>query len=156
PVVELLGGAVFAASYLLWPQTVNLNGQWLLLAVWLASSVGLLALAVYDLRWMLLPNRVIYPTLLAAAAGPAGYIIFFDKRPLHAVVLWAASVAIASGIFFVLFMVSRGKWIGYGDVRLGLITGTLLADPQKSFLMIFMASLIGTLVIIPALASQKK
>lgn len=156
PVVELTGGAIFALSYLLWPQIVHLNGQWLLLAFWLVSSVGLLALAVYDLRWMLLPNRIIYPTLLAAVIGRVGYIVFFDPTPLRALLLWAGSIVIASGVFFAIFMVSKGKWIGYGDVRLGLITGTLLAGPQKSFLMIFLASLIGTIIIIPALLTGKK
>ena len=41
--------------------------------------------------------------------------------------MWAASVLIASGVFYVLYIFSQGKWIGFGDVRLGLITGTLLA-----------------------------
>lgn len=155
-VVELIGGLIFAGSYLLWPSAVHLNGQWLLLAAWLVSSVGLLALAVYDLRWMLLPNRIIYPTLLAAVAGRAGYIIFFDNRPAHALLLWLASVLIASGVFFILFMVSSGKWIGYGDVRLGLITGTLLADPYESLAMIFIASVIGSLIALPSLMAGKR
>jgi len=41
-------------------------------------------------------------------------------------------------------------------VRLGLITGTLLADPAKSLAMLFLASLIGTLVILPALSKGNK
>jgi len=156
PLVELLTGLVFAGSYIFWLGTVNLDGQWLLLTAWLISSVGLIALAVYDLRWMLLPNRIIYPTLIAAVLGRAGYIIFFEPRPLHALLLWVFSLLIASGVFFVLFSVSDGKWIGYGDVRLGLITGTLLADPQKSLAMLFIASFIGTLVILPSLLAGKR
>jgi prepilin signal peptidase PulO-like enzyme (type II secretory pathway) len=66
------------------------------------------------------------------------------------------AIAVASGIFWLLFVVSRGKWIGYGDVRLGLITGTILADPTKSFMMIIFGSLLGTLFILPALALGKK
>jgi leader peptidase (prepilin peptidase)/N-methyltransferase len=156
PIVELAAGLIFGLSYLFWPYELQSGGQWLLLATWLAAAVGLLALAVYDLRWMLLPNKIIYPTLLVAVAGRLGYIAAFEKRPLHAILLWAVSVAIAAGVFFVLFMLSDGKWIGYGDVRLGLITGTLLADPQKSLAMIFIASFIGTLVILPGLAAGKK
>ncbi|HET7827641.1 MAG TPA: prepilin peptidase [Candidatus Saccharimonadales bacterium] len=156
PLLELLAGLVFAGSYLLWPQTVHANGQWLLLGTWLAASVGLLALALYDLRWMLLPNRIIYPTLLAAVAGRAGYIIFFETRPARALALWAASLLVASGVFYLLFMVSNGQWIGFGDVRLGLITGTLLAKPQYSLLMIFLASLLGSLIAVPDLIRGKK
>ncbi|MBX4197099.1 prepilin peptidase [Candidatus Saccharibacteria bacterium] len=156
PAVELAMGLIFAGSYLFWPSTVHLNGQWLLLSTWLAASVGLLALAVYDLRWFLLPNTIIYPTLLAAATGRLAYLSAFEKRPLHGLFLWAFSLLIASGVFFVLFTYSKGKWIGFGDVRLGLITGTLLADPQKSLAMLFLASLIGTVVILPSLSKGNK
>jgi prepilin signal peptidase PulO-like enzyme (type II secretory pathway) len=69
--------------------------------------------------------------------------------------MWLLSVLVASGIFWLLFILSKGKWIGYGDVRLGWITGTLLQTPIKSLLMIFMASVIGTLVIIPFIATGK-
>lgn len=156
PLVELIAGLVFAGSYLLWPQTVSTDGQWLLLTTWLVASVGLLALAIYDLRWMLLPNRIIYPTLLVAVIGRAAYIAFFDNRPAHALGLWALSVLISSGVFYLLYIVSQGKWIGFGDVRLGLITGTLLATPQNSLLMVFLASLIGCLAALPDLLRHKK
>ena len=156
PIVELLGGLVFAGSYLFWPSVVHQNGQWLLLSMWLAAAVGLLALAVYDLRWMLLPNRILYPALLAAAGGRTAYLIAYQPRKTHALVLWIGSVAVASGIFWFLYITSKGKWIGYGDVRLGLVTGTLLADPYKSLLMIFLAALIGSLSAAPALAKGQK
>lgn len=156
PIVELVAGLVFAGSYIYWPTPVHLNGQWLLLATWLAASVGLLALAVYDLRWMLLPNKIIYPTLIVAVVGRTAYIAVFEAKPLHAVLLWGSSVIVASGVFLALYIASKGKWIGYGDVRLGLITGTLLADPAKSLAMIFLASLIGSLVVLPSLAAGKR
>lgn len=156
PIVELIAGLVFAGSYLLWPEVVNLNGQWLLLSIWLIASIGLLALAIYDLKWMLLPNRIIYPTFLVAVLGRAGYIVFFEHRRAQAIGMWAAAVLIASGVFYVLYILSQGKWIGFGDVRLGLITGTLLALPQYSLLMIFLASLLGSLTAIPDLVRGKK
>ncbi len=156
PIVELISALVFAGSYLFWPEVVNLNGQWLLLATWLACFVGLLALAVYDLRWMLLPNKILYPTLVVAVAGRLAYILAFSPRKLHALALWAASVAIASGVFWVLYTYSKGKWIGYGDVRLGVVLGTLLADPQSSLAMIFLASLLGALVALPDLVKGRK
>src|SRR4051812_40657220 len=56
PVVELLTGVAFAASYLYWPETLSESGQKLLLITWLTSLVGLMALLVYDFKWMLLPN----------------------------------------------------------------------------------------------------
>lgn len=156
PAVELATTLVFTGSYLFWPSDLHTTGAWLLFITWLASSVGLIALLVYDLRWMLLPNRILYPTLLLAASGRSAYILFYEDRKLHALMLWASSLAISSGIFWLMFQVSRGQWIGFGDVRLGLITGTLLASPAKSAAMIFIASLLGSLVALPGLITGKK
>jgi prepilin signal peptidase PulO-like enzyme (type II secretory pathway) len=156
PFVELTAGLIFVASYIFWPQSLSGHGQIILLGTWLVCSVGLLALAVYDFKWMLLPNRILYPTLLVAATGRVIYIAGFEPDKLHNLVGWVLSVAVASGVFFVLFIVSKGRWIGYGDVRLGLLTGTLLAGPQEALLMIFMASILGTLFILPALISGKQ
>ena len=156
PLVELALALVFVSSYVFWPGSSFNHGQWLLLATWLISSVGLLALAVYDLKWMLLPNRIIYPTLAVAALGTLTYTIFFSDNIGKSFLLWISSLAIASGIFYLLFIISNGKWIGFGDVRLGLVIGTLLAKPQYSLLMIFIASVLGTLVALPDLLRHKK
>jgi prepilin signal peptidase PulO-like enzyme (type II secretory pathway) len=156
PIVEIASALVFIASYIWWPGSLSGAGDWILFITWLACSVGLLALLVYDARWMLLPNRIIYPTFFIAALGRLIYIIGYENHKLHALLMWAASIAVASGIFWILFVISNGRWIGFGDVRLGLITGTLLASPSKSFLMIMLGSLLGTLFMLPALALGKK
>ena len=156
PLVELTMALVFVVSYVFWPENDFNDGQWLLLATWLISSVGLLALALYDLKWQLLPNRIIYPTLAVSALGTLAYTIFFSDNIGKSLLLWAMSLAVASGIFYLLFIISNGKWIGFGDVRLGLVTGTLLAKPQYSLLMIFIASVLGTLVALPDLLRRKK
>jgi leader peptidase (prepilin peptidase)/N-methyltransferase len=127
-----------------------------LFITWLLSAIGLLALLVYDYKWMLLPNRILYPTALVSAAGRLIYIAGFSDDKTSDLVQWLLAIGVASGIFWLLFMVSSGKWIGYGDVRLGLITGTVLATPSKSFLMIFIASLLGTAAVLPALLSGKQ
>jgi prepilin signal peptidase PulO-like enzyme (type II secretory pathway) len=155
PLVEISAAAVFVLSYIFWPEPLH-GGQIILLITWLACSVGLLALLVYDLKWMLLPNSILYPTLIAAVVGNAVYLIGFEHHKLHAAMMWILSVLVASGIFWILFMVSRGKWIGYGDVRLGWVTGTLLLTPFKSLLMIFGASVIGTLVAVPLITLGKR
>lgn len=155
PLVELAGGLVFTFSYIFWPQTLNSTGEIALFVSWLISSVGLLALLVYDYRWMLLPNKIIYPTLTVAVAGNVLYLLTATDK-MDFFLNWGISVLIASGIFLVLFMVSSGRWIGYGDVRLGLITGTLLHSPSKSLIMIFLASILGTLFVIPTLITGSK
>ncbi len=155
PFIEVAMALVFVLSYWLWPESLA-GGQWLLLGTWLVCSVGLLALTVYDIRFMLLPNRILYPTFFVALVGRLGYIIFFSPKPAHDLLFLVLAVAVASGLFWILYQVSKGQWIGFGDVRLGLITGTLLATPAKSFIMIFLASILGTLFVAPALINGRK
>lgn len=155
PVVEIIGSLVFVLSYFFWPTQI-VGGQLVLFITWLATSVGLLALAVYDAFWMLLPNRILYPTFIVALGGRLVYILFFASDKAHNFWLLALGLLVSSGIFWLIFELSRGKWIGFGDVRLGFITGALLADPLKSLLMIFIASLLGTFFVAPALLLKKK
>lgn len=156
PVVELSSGLVFAASYLFWPTSLGEGENLILFISWSAASVGLLALAVYDFRWMLLPSRIIYPTLIVAAAGRLVYIAGLEDLDKMQVVLdWGLAVVVTAGIFWLIHLISKGRWIGYGDVRLGLITGTILGTPSKGFLMIFTASVLGTLYVLPAILRGK-
>lgn len=154
PLVEASTAVVFVFSYFYWPYPLH-GGQWLIFITWLIVSVGLMALLVYDLLWMLLPNRILYPTLLVALAGRISYLVFYQQDKLHSLVLLGLSIAVSSGLFWLLFVLSKGRWIGYGDVRLGLITGVVLARPSLSVLMIFLASVLGTIFILPSLASGR-
>ncbi|HET9721813.1 MAG TPA: prepilin peptidase [Candidatus Saccharimonadales bacterium] len=156
PAIELATAAAFILSYIFWPASLGLAGQKLLLVTWLISVIGLMALLVYDARWMTLPNRILYPTFFVAAAGRLAYILGFADNKAHSLLFWVFGVLVASGLFWLLFMVSGGRWIGYGDVRLGLVTGTLLASPWLSFLMIFIASVLGTLAALPDLIAGRK
>ncbi len=154
PLLELAAAAAFAWSYLAWPQA--LHGAGLVnLVIWLLAAAGLLALTFYDLRWQVLPNKIIYPMLLIAVVGRLATIGFYEPGKATAIFKWAAAVAIASGFFGLLFLVNK-KWIGFGDVRLGLITGTLLGRPGLAALMIFLASLLGTLVSLPLVAAGRR
>ncbi|HCM52003.1 TPA: hypothetical protein DIS56_02615 [Candidatus Saccharibacteria bacterium] len=155
PLVELIMATVFILSYLLWPTSFNEPGQWILFVSWLAASVGLLALAVYDWRWLLLPNKLVYPTFLVAAAGRVVYIAGYEPDKWLALLNLLGAVAVASGIFFLIYSLSD-KYIGGGDVSLGLVTGTLLAIPINSLLMIFFASILGLLFALPGLVSKNK
>jgi leader peptidase (prepilin peptidase) / N-methyltransferase len=149
PLIELCMPLLFVASYLWWP--VILQGwQWGIFAVWLTTLAGLVALVVYDVRWLLLPNRIIYPLMALAGLG-ALIAILTAGSPWRALLNCVAAVAVGGGIFYLLFQVSGGKWIGGGDVRLGWLLGLVVATPARSLLFIFFAALGGSLVSLPLL-----
>jgi leader peptidase (prepilin peptidase)/N-methyltransferase len=67
--------------------------------------------------------------------------------------LLLALLAVA-GLYWVLHTVSKGAWVGYGDVKLGLFMGLALGW-QNALLAVFLANFLGVLVIIPGLLSGK-
>jgi prepilin signal peptidase PulO-like enzyme (type II secretory pathway) len=153
PLVELATAAAFVASYLWWPEPFS-DAQKAIFAFWLLVLTGLMALLVYDARWKLLPNRIMYP-LGWIAAIMAMLVVASADSPLKAFVNVLLAVLVCGGIFYGLFQVSKGKWIGGGDVKLGWLLGLVVATPAKAFLFIFLASVLGTVFSLPLMASNK-
>lgn len=154
PAIEIGVAALFVVSYLLWPYTLQTPLELTHFATWLLAGVALTVLFAYDLKWFLLPNYVMFP-LIALAAIVAGFKIGNSSDPLLLLVDIGLSVSILSGLYLVLWYVSKGQWIGFGDVKLGLALGLLLADWRLAFIALFMANLIGCLIVIPAMILGK-
>ncbi len=152
PLVELATAVLFVISYKAWPEPVS-GGVWLLFGLWLCIVVSLMALAVYDLKWMLLPNRMVTPlAVLAGLYVAASILVSGNADPL---VSAAWGVAIGGGLFYVLFQISDGRWIGGGDVKLGAALGLIVGGPMNAILLLFLASFIGTLVALPLMIAGK-
>ena len=153
--VELLTAVLFVASYIFWPEQLNtLSGQ-SILGLWLVALVLLVALAIYDLRWMLLPNKLVFPLGLVAVAMVLLRALA-SETPLQVVVGAIAGLLAAGGIFYVLFQLSDGAWIGGGDVKIGFALGLMLGSALLGLLMLFIASLLGLLVSLPSLIKRGK
>lgn len=153
PAVELGAALLFVGSYAFWPYPLVTGLDWLQLGLWLAAGVGLVTLFVYDAKWFLLPNRVMFPVIGIAAASAVVRIVMAEQ-PGVALVDLALAVAVLSGFYWVLYQVSRGTWIGYGDIKLGLALALLLGQWQLALLALFAANVIGCLIVLPGLATR--
>lgn len=152
PIVELLTAATFIGSYVVWPHGWDGAGI-TLFGLWLVFLVGFMALAVYDLRWMELPNRLVYPlTVLAMVQVLVKAAAYQDMRGVIVGAFWGFLVI--GGLFYALFQLSGGKWIGGGDVKLAFMIGPLVGGPIASLLVIFLASCLGSLVSLPLIARK--
>ncbi len=154
PIVELVMAGLFIASYCWWPVALHGGTQPVIFVLWLMLLTGLMALLVYDLRWLLLPNRILYPLGLVAAVQ-AVIVITIAPRPLIALINVILAVLVGGGVFYILFQVSGGKWIGGGDVKLGWLLGLAVATPTRSVLFIFIAAVLGSLISLPLLATHR-
>jgi prepilin signal peptidase PulO-like enzyme (type II secretory pathway) len=152
PLVELTAGLLFAVSYVVWPH--GLHGVGLFeFTLWLAFLVGFVALAVYDLRWFLLPDKIVFPLTGLAAAQVVTVAVW--QQSLSALWMPAGGAAVVFGLFWILYQVSSGGWIGGGDVKLAITLGLLAGTPLRALTLIFFASLVGTLASVPQLAKGR-
>ncbi len=141
PIVELLTALLFVFSGVFW----NFDGSlaYVSLAAWLAIITIFMGLSVYDFKYMLLPDKMmIFLVPLSAIFAGIGFVNS-DKSLLSYVLQLLISVFIAGGLFYFLYVISLGKWIGGGDVKLGLIIGVILSSALMSVLMLFIASVAG-------------
>ncbi len=155
PGVEVLTATIFVASYLLWEFKLE-GSEIVIYGLWLAMLTSLIALALYDTKWMLLPNRIMkYSFVLAFALSLATIVIRSDSYSTSVINL-ILSVIISGGLFALLFYISKGKWIGGGDVKLGFVLGLVVATPVYACLMLFIGSLLGCLVAMPSILFGSK
>lgn len=152
PTMEIGVAVAFVLSYLLWPWTLESGAQWALFSLWLASLVVLAVMAGYDARWKLLPDVANYTYFaLGVLFVIARSVVYGDVSVLSML----GAVAILSGIYAALYVVSRGQWIGLGDVKLGAGLALFLGDWKLAFLALFLANLIGCIIVLPGLVRQK-
>ena len=110
---------------------------------------------IYDLRWYLILDRVTIP---------AFFIIlifnFFLGISLNNL-FWG--IFIGGGFFLLQFILSRGRWIGGGDIRLGTLIGLIFSLNIYSikfvisslFLAYFLGAIVGIFLILINKKSRK-
>lgn len=153
PLMEVVTAVFFVLSYIWWPAPLDSTLEVVQFGLWLLAGIGLAILFAYDQKWFLLPDVVTFS--LVAVAG-AFALIEVAQAPNHLLTAWsvAAAVAILSGLYLALWRVSQGRWVGFGDVKLGLVLALLLADWKLAFIALFAANLLGCLVVLPGLVTR--
>ncbi|MFZ1249564.1 MAG: prepilin peptidase [Candidatus Saccharimonadales bacterium] len=152
PLIELLTGFLFTLLYSVWPM--SFSGVHLVHFTYgLVYVVFFVALALYDMKWFLLPNKLVYP--LTAVAASEVLVVALWSHTL--VALWnpSAGAVLVFGLFWVLYQVSKGRWIGGGDVKLAIALGLIAGTPLRALLVVFFASLVGTVISLPLIVKGK-
>lgn len=111
-------------------------------------SVILICIFVYDYKYMEIRSGVVYGgTLFALAIN----LLILQSS------IFNLSLGILIGFTFFLaqYVFSKGRWIGGGDVRLGLMMGALLGWPGI-LIALFVSYVGGTIVALPLLILKKK
>jgi leader peptidase (prepilin peptidase)/N-methyltransferase len=154
PLMELGTAALFVISYVFWPEALDTTAAIAHFGLWLVAVVMLVILFAYDLKWFLLPDVIVFP-LMAVGALVAILRITSSSDVASVLLSLMGSVLILSGLYWGLHRISKGQWVGYGDVKLGLALALLVGDWQLAFIALFAANLIGCLLVIPGMIVGK-
>ena len=149
PLVELAMAGLFVLSYEMWPRELNGANEWTYFGVWLVSLIIMLALVVYDLRWLILPDRLNWLFVLAGVVS----IVILSVNGVDFVKDHLLGMAVASGFFALLYYGSGGRWLGGGDVKYALGMGAWLGV-SRSLVGILVAFYSASVVIIPLLLAK--
>ena len=148
-------GVLFVLTYFkLGPPHNILHSTFYILHFYLLAA--LVILFVYDLRYGLVPDRVVLPAIGVAVLytilsyrgfGSQFYILHFT--------FYIFSIAIGAGFFALQYYVSRGRWLGSGDIRIGALMGAMLGWPLIGVGLV-VSYIIGGVVALGLIVARKK
>lgn len=142
PAVEIATGFLFVLFYLL---VVTREGDHLgllsmtlyILRDWIFAAY-LVIIFVYDLRYMLIIDRFTVPAMILAIV----LNLWLGLVPAWSMLLGGMVLA---GFFWIQFALSRGAWVGGGDIRMGALMGLMLGL-QYGLVALFLAYVLGAII----------
>ena len=143
PLVEIATGLLFLLTYKLQPTTYNF-----------IIVPFMVAIFVYDLKHYIIPDKVIYPAIAVALACSTLKVAPLTFNVEHAVE-YALSAFGAAAFFLAIVLISRGKWMGVGDIKLAFLMGLILGYPNI-LVALFLAFLIGAIIGVGLMVFGKK
>jgi leader peptidase (prepilin peptidase)/N-methyltransferase len=136
---------VFVISYLWWPYGTSTMFGTASLTLWLVACVFMAILFVYDARWFLLPLTVNMALIVSALLFALLRFVVLGPD-VAAVASLIAAIGLMAGLYYVF---SLFGWVGLGDSILGIGLALLLGKWELAFLGLFIANLLGCVMLIP-------
>jgi len=113
----------------------------------LIVSCFLIIIFAYDLKHYIIPDKVIFPLILITGV----FNLYTDYKILNTVYSGIGAAA----FFLFIVLISKGKWMGMGDVKLVFFMGLFLGFP-KIIVALFLAFFIGAVIGVILIISGKK
>ena len=138
PLVELLTGVtfflVYTLNFVVNPMPIGLA---IFHTIFEFIIFGLLiAIAVYDIRHMIILDKLVFTASFIAVVA-----LFIENAPTVSQLVAGPAVTLP---FLVLWLISKGKWMGLGDAKLGLVVGWFLGM-SSGFAAVIIAVWIGAI-----------
>lgn len=140
PLVELTTSLLFGAAAWLFFLSVPLTLLWILFFIGLLAAISsAIVIGVSDFQFMLIPNGAVLVLIIfgifavalrtyqSSNLGDTGGMVAFD---LIASFLLSCFIGL-------LWFISKGRWMGFGDVKLVLATSLIVGFPKAVTALLF-------------------
>jgi prepilin signal peptidase PulO-like enzyme (type II secretory pathway) len=145
PVLEMVMALVLGGYVFLY----GVGGSWAI--VDLIVLFGLVALFFFDLRYQILPD------IITGALVGLVVVRLVTSRP-DMLTNAIATAVLLGGILTLLYLVSHGRWFGFGDVKLAVLMGLLFGYPGTvgvTLLAVWAGALVGVGLMLTRRANMK-
>lgn len=147
PLVEIAIGVLFILIFQFLKLDFYLDFKfWTLSFIYyILVSCLLVIIFVSDLRHYIIPDEVVFPAILVSGIWNLVSGIFFHFYTKYEILNTIYSALIAAGFFLLIVLVSKGNWMGVGDIKLVFLMGLFLGWPN-TFVALFLAFFIGAII----------
>ncbi|EKD63630.1 MAG: hypothetical protein ACD_51C00244G0002 [uncultured bacterium] len=145
--IELATGLIFVLTYHFFRFETPAEAP--LTIYYLIMGLALVFTFFYDLKYLEISDLILVPGIVLGLAGA----LVFEEAP--GIVSALIGAVIGAGFFLAQFLLSKGKWVGGGDFRIGAFMGALLGW-QMTLTALAVSYVIGSMVSIPLLLFGKK
>ena len=146
PLVELATGILFVLCG--WYFLPNILDS----IFYILVSSCLIVIFVYDLKHYIIPNEVVYSGIILAFLYQLQFSIF---QPMAGNFGPFISAILVGSFFLAIILISKGRWMGMGDVKLAVFMGLVLGWPGI-LVALFLAFLIGAFTSVILIIFKKK
>ncbi len=154
PLVELTTGLLFLAFFVfINPRPEKAPFDFITLIYYWLLSLLLIIIAVYDIKNFIVLDNVLF---LAIAITFLYIIVWSFYTKDNFIFLNSTLTALFSAsFFFVIYFFSKGKWLGFGDVKLAFLIGLSVGFPNI-LVGLFFAFLVGAIISLGFVLFRKK
>ena len=147
PLVEIATGVLFILIFQFLRFDFYLDFKfWIFSFVYyIFISCLLIIIFVSDLKHYIIPDEIVFPAILVSGIWNLVSGIFFHVYTKYEILNTIYSALIAAGFFLLIVLVSKGNWMGVGDIKLVFFMGLFLGWPN-TFVALFLAFFIGAII----------
>ena len=120
----------------------------------LVLSLFLIFLSIYDGLYGELPTFALIISAVLALAIVILRLVTVNFM-ISAILDTLFAIAILGGIYLVLYLASKGKWVGDGDWILGSIVAAILGSPWLALIVLFLSNFTACLYALPTIKKTK-